>query len=391
MVLLIFLIWAILGLLYWLVMAYSGLRLSAIPTLGRPGPERSVWPCLTVIVPACNEAAEIEEAARTLVEQDYPALQLIFVDDRSTDATGQLLDGLARRDKRVNVIHVSELPDQWLGKVHALHTGLQQAAGEIVLFTDADVHFADGTLKAVVEHFLANELDHLAGFPRLKPSGLFLGAMLAAFLRQFVAVMRPWKVSDPASRTFIGIGAFNMVNRDAFLAAGGFEWLRMEVADDVGVGLMMKRAGRRCGVVELSAWLSLYWHRSIASAVRGSEKGWSSVCRFSVAATIFLGVLNTVMELAPLGALLLIWPSTRAAGWVGVLTAGVYLFASVTIGRWMHQGSLPHLLSIFTVPLGFAIMVRTAILGSLRGGAMWRGTLYTTEMLRAGMRVKFPR
>jgi cellulose synthase/poly-beta-1,6-N-acetylglucosamine synthase-like glycosyltransferase len=382
--------YVIVGLVYWLVMAYSGLRLSTVAALGKPAKERSVWPRLTVIVPACNEADEIEEAACTLLAQDYPDLELIFVDDRSTDITGQVIDKLAGRDGRVKAIHIGQLPEGWLGKVHALHTGLQQAAGQIVLFTDADVHFADGTLKAAVDYFLNANLDHLAGFPRLKPSGVFLGAMLAAFLRQFVTVMRPWKVSNPDCRAFIGVGAFNMVKKQAFLAAGGFEWLCMEVADDVGVGLMMKRAGYRCDVLRMAEWLSLYWHRTVRSAVRGAEKGWSNVCRFSVSATIIFGFINTVMELAPLCAFLLVWPSVRLAGWFGVLIVGAYFFTCVVIARWMHQPILAHLMSIFTAPFGFVVMVRTAILGYCRGGVLWRGTLYPTQVLKDGMRLKFP-
>jgi cellulose synthase/poly-beta-1,6-N-acetylglucosamine synthase-like glycosyltransferase len=378
------------GLLYWLVMAYTGLRLSFIPALRPPVSQRSMWPCLTVIVPACNEAAEIESAARTLLDQDYPNLQLIFVDDRSTDTTGEVIDNLASNDSRIKAIHIGELPQHWLGKVHALHTGLQQATGDIVLFTDADVHIADGTLKAAVDYFINARLDHLAGFPRLEPSGIFLGALLAAFLRQFVAVMRPWKVSEPGSGAFIGIGAFNMVKKQAFLAAGGFEWLRMEVGDDVGVGLMMKRSGYRCDVLRMAEWLSLYWHRTLRSAVRGAEKGLSSVCHFSVTRTIILGFMNTAMELAPLCALLLIWPSLRPAGWIGAAITGVYFFTCVIIARWMHQSILPHLMSIFTAPFGFAVMVRAAILGYCRGGALWRGTLYPTKALKSGMRLKFP-
>jgi len=79
-------------------------------------------------------------------------------------------------------------------------------------------------------------------------------------------------VSDPSSRAYIGIGAFNLARRQRFLEAGGFEWLRMEVADDVGVGLMMKRAGARSAAVGMADWLSLYWHRSVAQAVGGAEK-----------------------------------------------------------------------------------------------------------------------
>ncbi len=317
-------------------------------------------------------------------------LQVILVDDRSTDDTGIIIDQLAASDSRIKAIHIQELPEQWLGKVHALNIGLQQANGELVLFTDADVHFAKGTLRAAVDHFLNFDLDHLAGFPRLNPSGIVLDAMLTGFLRQFVTVMRPWKVSDPLSRAFIGVGAFNLVRKEAFMAAGGWQWLRLEIADDVGVGLMMKQAGYRCGVVRMTEWLSLYWHRTLGQAVRGAEKGWSSVCRFSVIKTIIIGGITVILELSPLYVFLLIRPTWRWIGWLGFAVFLFYLFTSIMLARWMHQRIRSHLFSIFIVPMGFLIMIRTAILGYYRGGAAWRGTLYPTKTLRDGMRLKFP-
>lgn len=343
-------IYILLGLLYWLVMFYSALRVLSVPTLKLPASEPASWPSLTVVVPACNEAAQIKEAAQTLLNQDYPNLQLILVNDRSTDTTGQIIDQLAEADSRIKAIHITHLPERWLGKVHALHTGLHHAKGELVLFTDADVHFSDMTLRAVVDYFLATGLDHLAGFPRLNPSGIVLDAILTGFLRQFVTAMRPWKVSDSRSRAFIGIGAFNLVRKQTFIASGGFEWLRMEVADDAGVGLMMKRAGYRCGVVRMTEWLNLYWHRTISQAVRGAEKGWSSTCRFSILKTIILGVINVVMELSPLLAFLIIWPTWRRIGWLGFIVLLLYLFTSIIMARWMHQRIGPHLVSILIAP-----------------------------------------
>lgn len=158
-------IYSIAGLLYWLLMARAAVRLPSVPTLRASASVRERRPSLTVIVPACNEAAELEPAARTLLAQNYPELELIFVNDRSTDATGRIIDEMARGNSRVVTVHIEALPERWLGKVHALHIGLQGASGQIVLFTDADVHFAKDTLAQAVQYFLDNELDHLAGFP----------------------------------------------------------------------------------------------------------------------------------------------------------------------------------------------------------------------------------
>ena len=102
--------------------------------------------------PACNEAAHLESAARTILDQDYPQLEIILVDDRSSDGTGALIDLLAREDARVKAIHIDKLPDGWLGKVHALQRGVERAEGEWLLFTDADVHFAPTMLRRAVAY-----------------------------------------------------------------------------------------------------------------------------------------------------------------------------------------------------------------------------------------------
>jgi glycosyl transferase family 2 len=381
---------AVVGLAYWVWMAYAIVRSLAVETV-RPASDREQWPGLTVVVPACNEAGEIEPAARSLLSQDYPNLRVIFVDDRSGDTTGQILDGLVADEEGAEVVHLTDLPTGWLGKVHALHTGLQRAESELVLLTDADVRFEPGALRAGVDHMARRGLDHLAGFPRLLPSGLLVGAMVGAFLRQFVAFMRPWRVDDPSSRAFIGVGAFNLIRRKAFVASGGFEWLRMEVGDDAGVGLMMKRAGRCCAAGQMADWIFLHWHRSFRGVVRGAEKGWSSVCRFSLLRTALLGATMVVLELAPLWMLaLLSHPGARWIGKLGVVALAGNVAASLIMARRMRQSPIPHLVSILIAPLGFVVMLRTALLGRCRGGALWRGTLYPTEALREGMRLKFP-
>lgn len=123
-------IYSIAGLLYWLLMARAAVRLPSVPTLRASASVRERRPSLTVIVPACNEAAELEPAARTLLAQNYPELELIFVNDRSTDATGRIIDEMARGNSRVVTVHIEALPERWLGKVHALHIGLQGQAAK---------------------------------------------------------------------------------------------------------------------------------------------------------------------------------------------------------------------------------------------------------------------
>jgi hypothetical protein len=384
---------------YWAVAAWAMWRMgSSIICLCRAAPAGPTrWPRLSIIVPGCNEGDKMEAAARTLLAQDYPDLQIVLVDDRSGDSTGAIVDRLAGEDARVVAIHVTELPAGWLGKVHALSRGLAIADGELVLFTDADVHFRPGMLRKAVAYFEARGLDHLAALPGLWPATPLLDGLIAGFIRQLMTIVRPWKASDPSSRRFMGVGAFNLVRRAALQEAGGLEWLRMEVADDMAVGMMMKHAGRKCEVVNAMGLLEMHWYRTCGQAMRCSERGWATPGDFHAAGMIVGAAVIAMLEAAPV-----VMPALLAA--MLVLPAGAALLASAAAGlavtaaflvtagmmtRWSGGRILPPLLAPLLAGFAFFATARAAVLGLVRGGIIWRGTLYTTDALRQGRRVKF--
>lgn len=386
---------AVLGLclLGWGMVLRGALMLARVPRLRNVStPEPIRWPRLSVIVPACNEDVALESAARSLLGQDYPDLEVVLVDDRSTDRTGEIVRRLGNEDPRVIPVQVADLPDGWLGKVHALHTGLGFATGQWILFTDADVHFAPGALRRAVAFAEARQLDHLTAIPAAWSVGLIVDSLVAAFLRAFLTVVKPaWGMGRSGSRRYFGVGAFNLVRRRAFDRTPGFEWLRMETADDMGLGLMMRRAGGRCLAVTAFEDVGLWWHRTVGDAARGMEKGFAAlghcrIWRLSVMAAAGF-VFDTSPVWAPVLALLpLPWPVRM----LGSTVAVVFVTGSVLFARWARVSSLPVLITPLLAPLVTAMIVRAAWLGWRRGGIGWRGTEYPCTALRAGIRVKLP-
>ena len=381
-----------LGLAYWLLTFYGMVRLRrCVGVLGdlHP-PEPEAWPKLSVIVPACNEGDKIESAVRSLMAEDYPDLEIVLVDDRSTDATGDIIDDLAAEDDRVRAIHITELPEGWLGKVHALHTGLAASDGQFVLLTDADVHFANGALRKAVAWCEGEGLDHLPAMPDIWPGTLMTDSVISGFLRPLMTLITPpWRAVDPKSRRFIGVGAFNMVRRAAFEATEGFEWLRLEVADDMAVGMMMKHSGARAGVVAAFGHVGLHWYRTLGEVRRGAEKGYATTgCHFlpMVLFTLVSLALEGSPVLAPLAAALAGW---GPLGWA--LAAGVpaaFLAASVPLALWARVRVVPAIMTPLTAPVSAAIMLWSAAVGLWRGGIVWRGTLYRARTLRRGRRLR---
>ena len=385
--------YVVLCLVYWSWMAYAlHLMRRCAPRLSQLDacePER--WPKLSVVVPACDEADKFDPAVRTLLDEDYPDLEILLIDDRSTDSTGASMDRVAAADARVRVIHVTALPEGWLGKVNALDLGLKASHGEFVLFTDADVHFRRGTLRRAIAYCCAGGLDHLAALPDLWPTNLVLDAALSVTVRQLFVLARPWGISDPRSGRYMGIGAFNLVRRSAFDATPGFEWLRLEVADDMGLALMMKRSGARCRIVSGFDNVALQWYRTIGEAARGSEKGWASALCFSLSRAAASTLALLALELSPLLTLLPLFSrELRWIGFAGFAVVLVFLLSAFTLNRWVGGKLVPALAGPLAAPLLAGLLVRAAFLGWKRGGVLWRGTLYPTELLRAGKRVFFP-
>jgi cellulose synthase/poly-beta-1,6-N-acetylglucosamine synthase-like glycosyltransferase len=388
-----------LGCLYWFWMAVGAVRVvRAVPRLveqasslleqRQAGSLPYEVPKLSVIIPACNEADTIGDAVKTVLAQDYPDLEIILVDDRSTDGTDKIIDAVAAADPRVRPLHVAELPDGWLGKVHALHAGVAEANGDWLLFTDADVHLSPGVLRRAVAYAEHCQIDHLAAAPDIWCRGVLLSSVIAMFLRSFCIGMRCWGVENPKSSSAIGVGAFNLVRRAAFVETDGFEWLRLEVADDVGLGMMMKRSGFRSCLVNASRLVGVHWYRNLREMARGAEKGYASIGHCSVVRMLLVTVVSVAMELAPLAAFVPVGHRGMLPAGAAMLAAGV--FSNVLMLRWARRPIWPGLLFPLAAVVGATLLLRTTWLGWRRGGCLWRGTLYPSKLLRPALRVRFP-
>lgn len=386
--------WVIVGywhLILWLLLAWwiwmlwpvwFGLLQRRHLTKSRPlAADCTDAPLVSILVPARDEEQEIESALRGMLGLDYPNFEVIAIDDRSEDATGRIMDRLAAEDPRCRVIHIRELPAGWLGKNYANHMAGKQARGEYLLFTDGDVKFRPEALRHAMGHMLERKIDHLTLYPDGGRGAFWEQVLLAYFVLWFSILTRAalarfrW-----AKRAFVGVGAFNLVRREAYEAIGGHERLRLEVTDDMKLGKLLRLNGFRQDGVLGKPLVYVRWQTGVWGIIRGLEKNAFAGVSYSVPRMLLAVLAYLALGLAV--------PAMMITGPGHAFFAAVVITMTLTfLGIAFEAGYSPWIAPCW--PVGsvlFAYLIwRSAYIALRDGGITWRGTFYPLTELRRGM------
>lgn len=367
-------------------LADAALGMPKLADISRPEWDRTPPgnPRVSIIVPACNEAADIEATLVRLLDLEYENYEVIAVDDRSTDRTGEIMEKVASgaAPGRLIVVRIAELPPGWMGKPHAMWSAAHRATGDWLLFTDADVLFKPDALRRAVAYAEAESADHLILFPRMIMKWPGERMMIAFFQTLFVFGHRPWKVADPRTKDHIGVGAFNLVRRQVYEAVGTYKALRFEVLDDMKLGKVVKTAGYAQRNVFGADLISIRWAKGAMGVVDNLTKNFFAIMSFqwprALASCFALAFLN----LMPFAGVLL------AHGWAR-LGHAVALFSmfSIYVGMSTKSDIPPYYFLLHPVSTALFVytMLRSTFLTLARGGINWRGTFYPLYELRKGM------
>jgi glycosyltransferase involved in cell wall biosynthesis len=338
---------------------------------------------VSIVVPARNEQETIEPALTSLLNLDYAHYEVIVVNDRSTDRTGEIIERLVSVSKgKLRAVHVTELPSGWLGKPHAMWQGAQQAGGDWLLFTDADVVFRADGLRRAVAYAETVHTDHLVLFPEMEMHTLGERMMLALFLMFFLLECRPWKVADPASREYMGGGVFNMIRRAVYEQIGGFKALRMEVIEDMKLGKLVKTNGFTQRGALAPSLIKIRWVVGALGFVHGVTKNLFAWFEFQLWRALGAVTAMACFLLLPYVGIVL------APGWSKVGFALALAMILCVYIATSFQSSISPLYAL-THPLGAVLliyaMLRSIFVTLWNGGITWRGTKYPLEELRKGL------
>jgi cellulose synthase/poly-beta-1,6-N-acetylglucosamine synthase-like glycosyltransferase len=309
-------------------------RLERVPPLGD-----AEMPSISIVVAARNEARGIEGAMRSLLALDVPRLEVVAVDDRSDDATGELL-----------------------------------------LFTDADVEMAPDTLRRAAALVSADGLDHLAAGMHVDMPGWLLQTFGVWFGVMFALFTRPWKAKDPRSRAHVGVGAFNLLRAEAYRRIGTHRAIAMRPDDDMKLGKLVKKHGLRQDFVDAMTHVRVEWYHSLREALRGLRKNGFAGVDYRLWLVLLVTVLHPVFFIWPY---LAVWVTHGPTRWLNA--AAVAMALGVFAGaarqqrvRWWYGAAYPlasllFLAAIWNAPL-YALIHR---------GIEWRGTHYPLDQLKA--------
>jgi len=336
-------------------------------------------PKVSVIIPACNEAATIEPALRSVLTMDYANLEVIVVNDRSTDETGSVLKRIQKEYPHLKIRQISDLPKGWLGKNHALQHGAEHVQGEYLLFTDADIIMEKTAVARGISHMLENRLDHVSiCFKNIAQGGL-LNALFLDVGAGLMFLFKPWKAKDPNSKRYIGVGAFNLVKASAYRTIGGHRSIALHPIDDIMLGKVIKHHGLSQDCLLGHNFVQVKWYATVREFIDGCMKNGFALYNYSIARVLFVVLIVVTLNILPL--------------WAFFFTSGITrsLFGAVIIIRILSYahglsniGITPwySIWSLVTPYIGIYITIKAAVVTTKNKGIVWRGTFYPLDELK---------
>ncbi len=342
-------------------------------------------PKVTVLVAALNEEKTIGPALKSLLNLDYPNIEIIVVNDRSTDNTTQVLSTLSQQYPQLKTLNITHLPKGWLGKSHALAQGSKIATGDYLLFTDADVLFETTALSRSITFCIAHQLDHLTIIFSLIARSNLLKALMISFGFGLLLRFKPWLASNPKSKYFFGVGGFNLVRRPVYESIGGHQSIALEILDDMMLGKLIKANGYKQQVLSGMGMVELEWYTTTKALFFGLRKNLFASMDFQKRQLFGVTVILIATRIWPWVGLLVSQGFTQALYGIVILSYFLTYTVLMRAANW-------RLVALVYVPvLGFfelALIWYASITVINSGGVNWRDTFYPLDELKKARKDK---
>ena len=340
-------------------------------------------PFVSVLIPARDEEANIETCLESIQKQDYPNFEIIVLDDNSSDNTANIVQWIAAKDNRVQLIRGDPLPEGWAGKPFACYQLARKARGSWLLFTDADTTHAPHMLRSVLALTLKFRPSLLSGFPRQLAASLSQKVAMPVLYFVILSWLPLWWLQrSKEPKPSLAIGQFLLFPREEYWRIGGHKAVKSRILEDVWLGVEVIRHGGRHVMVDLSPVVSCSMYRSLGAMWEGFIKWIYSVAVLSPVMLVGLIVAGYIFFLAPFYSL---WNElfvvAAPTGWRAVV---IFQVATILVMRWLVDNHFKEsVVSTFLHPLGFSFLILTSLYAVSRqvvgAGICWKKRLYGRE------------
>jgi chlorobactene glucosyltransferase len=328
---------------------------------------------ISVIIPARNEEQDIASSLRSVLNQEGADLEVIIVNDHSTDRTGDIIDEIVRADTRVRVLHNPPLTPGWLGKCNAMQYGATKASGDFLLFTDADIIHMPGCFSTVLHVMSRNACDFLSLFPLFKNLSFWENVNMPIYFFGVAKLLATPGLEAPDSPNAVASGALMLIKTQVFRDIGGFEGVKEEMADDIGLARLLKARHYRVGYRLAPECLQVRLFKNNHDAFWGTTKNILLAVEGRLWLAFPLIILGIVQNWTPLfsfavgvtlgnGLLLL----------AGVVTYGIQYLSFFSVRRLVRFRPFKLLFFPLSAIVATCCIVR-ALFYNARGSIFWRG------------------
>ena len=258
-------------------------------------PEGSL-PLVSVLVPARNEETKIGRCIESLLNQDYPNFELIVIDDRSTDSTGDIIAAFAAKDKRIKFVQGKDAPTGWIGKCNALAHAVGYASGDWYVFTDADTFHHPNSIRDGVSHAINNKNDILSFVPVQELGSFWEKFIMPVLLSTFILGDPFHTVNDQDAERAYAYGQYIICRRSSYLAVGGHQSVRDEIVEDHAIARVFKEKGYNVGVADGKTLYRVRMYTDLESLWQGWTKNLYSLIDSRVGnLLLLLAMMNAVV------------------------------------------------------------------------------------------------
>jgi len=337
-------------------------------------------PLISVLIPARDEEANIESCLKSLQEQDYPDLEILVLDDNSSDNTANLVEGIAATDDRIQLVTGNPLPQGWAGKPFACYQLAKKAKGSWLLFTDADTTHASHMLRSVLSLALECRCSLLSGFPRQLATSLLQKVAIPVLYFIILSWLPLWWLQHcKKPKPSLAIGQFLLFSREEYWRIGGHRAVKSRILEDVWLGIEVHRYGGRHVAVDLSPVVSCRMYQSLGAMWEGFIKWIYSVAALSSAALVGLIIAGYVFFLAPFYSLWkILFVAASPTGWQLLVTLQVAMIIAM---RWIADNRFKEpVISAVLHPFGFSFLFLACLYAASRRAVgsrvHWKKRLY---------------